>query len=890
MAMKAGFLPSLTFLLLLGLTFPGRSHASLSVSPSRIWLSQYVLVSVDAIGWVDAVTGQTNSEPSQLGSGSWIFPNVTVSDGQSFSNLWSSSNVFLLSFPPAETGPVTITAGSETVTVEVVDAGDLTNSPSPVAVGTTVTFTVPLIPSTSSPPSLLEWTPNVAGSGTSTTGTWTNGGTYTVSLWANDAYIYRSVQFAVFEIVGGFADSSAQCCGGTNSGGTNTFHVVMFPGQEGSLVNWTGAPLDGTDWGEERTVNFTNTGLATITATCGTSTFTFTNKVVRTEIDALLKTNYLAYGATNTVMITLATNAFGEVDWTAPGLTIAAQTDSSLTLDLPPETAAGEYTITATSRDTGVCTDMAKVYVVKVDYLPELLVIPVGGTGLVSVAVQPESVTNLLVFSGSPTNIATISTNAPALDVAAGTNTGTVSITASINGVSLLSTGKVAVFTAEFTNRNVDVAELGSTAGSVKIIPGEYADVAASHLVFDTENAGIATIAGSGTNFTVTGNYYGETQFFITAGVFTNRLDTATGTVVRVEVISTTMSGATMVNLKKDSNGEPYVVGAAPHWTEGGTSSHPVAYKATTITATSTNAITNVVSAQFRVLPASYNRDVHLKGDGSSFQYTNQTATASAGEVIYPATLASAPFGSAVDKAQLTINWSFALDGTNFQSAKASINDYYLTLAAPPETYHTVLDVACRHSTGAEDPYEAMAGIWPQFESRQVRRVDGTVMAYWGALAEDLDLLTTQHLVSNADGGCGAWANFLIEAAKCHDIAATYQSITYFPSGTFGAPYADYYAPGPPLDPTPPEFFVNALPAQGNETPRRRFINHAVVWVGNTIYDPSYGVPYEGDTALAAKHKWEDASLRAIEYRSTLDLSKQLIHNDPLDNVLWTKW
>lgn len=334
-----------------------------------------------------------------------------------------------------------------------------------------------------------------------------------------------------------------------------------------------------------------------------------------------------------------------------------------------------------------------------------------------------------------------------------------------------------------------------------------------------------------------------------------------------------------MKNVLQDS-GASYVTGGAPHWTEGGTSSHPVAYKV---------GDTNEVSAKFRVLPSSYTNLIHLKGEGDFF-YTNKSATATAGEVIYPATPASTNFGLRVAKDKLAINWSFALDGTNFQSAKASINDCYLTLAAPPETYHTVLDVACRHSTGAEDPYEAMAGIWPQFESRQVRRVDGTVMAYWGPLAEAVNLWTTEALVKNADGSCAAWANFLVEAAKCHDIAAAYQSITYFPSGTFGAPYADYYAPGPPMDPTPPEFFVNALPAQGNETPRRRFVNHAVVWVGNTIYDPSYGVTYEGDTKLAAKHKWEDASLRAIEYRSTLDLSKQLIHNDPLDNVLWTKW
>ena len=80
-------------------TAPGA--ASLTATPPRIWLGESVQVTVGAIGWFDSLTGETNSAPSQLGSGYWMFPEVTTSDSQTFNNLWSNTNTYTFGYYPS---------------------------------------------------------------------------------------------------------------------------------------------------------------------------------------------------------------------------------------------------------------------------------------------------------------------------------------------------------------------------------------------------------------------------------------------------------------------------------------------------------------------------------------------------------------------------------------------------------------------------------------------------------------------------------------------------------------------------------------------------------------------------------------------------------------------
>ena len=311
-----------------------------------------------------------------------MFPNVTTSDNQIFNNLWSNTNTYTLDYWPSAAGTNTITAGSLTVTVVVVQLTGLSYSPNPVAVSSNVTLTVSLFPTNATPPTTLEWSTNVTGSGTSASQTWTNWNIYPVDVWAPFWGVGGQVDVVVYAVDDIRAESTALCCGA--SGGTNTFYSRIQPAigdlaSVGSnLVFWTGGPLTGTNTGENISIPFTNLGLSIITVTCGSSFTNFTNVLVRVEIDPLRKTNYFAYGGTNSVTLTL-TNSYGEVDWEVGSLNYTNKTTNSITI-LSGGTGPDEYTVTATSRDTGTCVDTAKIVIVEAAFGPNPLVLPVGST------------------------------------------------------------------------------------------------------------------------------------------------------------------------------------------------------------------------------------------------------------------------------------------------------------------------------------------------------------------------------------------------------------------------------------------------------------------------------------------------------------------------------
>ena len=194
-------------------------------------------------------------------------------------------------------------------------------------------------------------------------------------------------------------------------------------------------------------------------------------------------------------------------------LSVTNKTTNSVTI-LPEY--AGEFTVTATSLDTGACVDSAKIFVVKVDY--DFLIIPAWGTGQVEVTVVPDSVQSMLVFTNNPANIAAVSGSAPLLNVASITNLSGISeITATINGVSLLSTGQVVVFTATFrTNANViDLPEGRTFTGEIEIQPTNFASQVMGQILVESTSPTNATVAGGGTNFTVFGHAYGTNSIYI---------------------------------------------------------------------------------------------------------------------------------------------------------------------------------------------------------------------------------------------------------------------------------------------------------------------------------------------------------------------------------------
>ncbi|MEN6459418.1 MAG: hypothetical protein ABFC63_10870, partial [Thermoguttaceae bacterium] len=227
-----------------------------------------------------------------------------------------------------------------------------------------------------------------------------------------------------------------------------------------------------------------------------------------------------------------------------------------------------------------------------------------------------------------------------------------------------------------------------------------------------------------------------------------------------------------------------------------------------------------------------------------------QQGTATLGDGKIHATLESQEaIPSTIESDILWFTWEVSLDGgKTWASAGYSCNKVYITWSNPTLSplYETCLYVGCNAAAGL-DASPSEAGLVAEtifdygFEGLDVRRVDGTQMTYWGTYASgdgQPDMFTTVGLLAHADGRCAAWANVFDDVLKAQGIS----------SGVVTAIQTKDISDG-----TGRGFIVKAsLPAQGNNTPHNDFWDgHAVVLVGTTIYDPSYG------THFASLSDWE---------------------------------
>ena len=722
-----------------------------------------------------------------MGSGYWVFPTVTSDDRQTFDQLWSNTNVCTFTFWPTTNGDIVLSGGGESATIHVVELTGISFSPTPVPVGSNINFTVTLLPANATPPSTLEWSTNVTGSGLSASQIWTNSGNYNVMVGGgtNHPYMCYAIWVPVFAVVGASVDYVALCCGAT--GGTNTFHVTMDPGEDGSLVFWTGGPLTGTNTGANISISFTNPGVSIITATCGSSFTNFTNVLVRVEIDPLRKTNYFAYGGSNTVTLNL-TNSYGDVDWYSDGLKTENVTTNSITIfsDIPTGeyASAAEYTVTAVSRDTGVCVDTAKIFIVRADFTPNPLVIPIGGTGQVQVTVMPDSVASLLVFTNLPplgggTNLFSISGSAPLIDVTAGTTNGIGEFIAKINGVSLLSTGQVMVFKASFKTNVIDIPESAIAIVGVEIAPTNATAVALTMLTYGGTDDTIATISGSGAEASLAGHAFGTNQVFITAPPMTNWMATGAVTVVRLTVEGATLAG-TKSHILNDMTGVAY---PEPNWMYGRATNFPCLILAGSPL---------LIDVKFKVLPASYTNPVIVQAVGNNqIPPELKKPQGSSNYVIWNG--AASRIGSGTNSYPTNVfhgahyfNWQFTTPqcSNSFFAAGTSVNEAYVALANVSKR-HTIVHLAC-HPGGATTPNEAADHTWSGsgFSALSVTTWDSQPLYYYRAgIAGANGVLTADPLIANKNGQCGAWADLLMEAFRVNGAAPILQPIRVEPVG-----------------------------------------------------------------------------------------------------------
>jgi len=265
-------------------------------------------------------------------------------------------------------------------------------------------------------------------------------------------------------------------------------------------------------------------------------------------------------------------------------------------------------------------------------------------------------------------------------------------------------------------------------------------------------------------------------------------------------------------------------------------------------------------------------------GDGLTFP---ATAVGAGGAGLSAAITSTQALPTTITSTTMAIDWKLSTDGGKaWQDLGASKNHLYVTGAdtnalALVNTYETVVDLGCTAANGQTPPaqpevlpaslpqVQAITNrIWGAFTGRKVYRVEdpSNPMTYWGKHAGPgstaTDLFSTLGLLTNGDGRCNAWADFLDDVLQVQGVQAHEVDVVIVPS-TINLP--NDTAPTNATGRVGIVMDVNK-PAQGNPTPWRYFPNHALVRIDGItgLYDPSYGTNKLGANA---DQQWQDAAI-----------------------------
>ena len=240
------------------------------------------------------------------------------------------------------------------------------------------------------------------------------------------------------------------------------------------------------------------------------------------------------------------------------------------------------------------------------------------------------------------------------------------------------------------------------------------------------------------------------------------------------------------------------------------------------------------------------------------------------------------------------LDWEINVGGSGWAKVARTKHTVYLTYADPIETANvlrreTLFNLGCRMAQGDAIPNSIVPSIYTEFTDQLVERVkpssgerDGDPMEYWATLNEQR--ATTERLLQDGTGACGAWARFFIDCLRAQGIDAELSRILPRAEGltdalraALSAKHGGTWSAGIEQH----RLFIrtwnvadtfNPLPetgvkAQHNADPNSEFADHSVARYGGKIYDPSYGSVRPGGGPFLTLLEWEDASLQATGTR-----------------------
>ncbi len=123
------------------------------------------------------------------------------------------------------------------------------------------------------------------------------------------------------------------------------------------------------------------------------------------------------------------------------------------------------------------------------------------------------------------------------------------------------------------------------------------------------------------------------------------------------------------------------------------------------------------------------------------------------------------PLANYVADFPLTLTWYATLAGATVGTqVGVSANETYLSLKTPVETseFNTVVYLGCHNAQGDTVESDTALDIWNRaFSQNSVATKEGTALFYY----KEFDTIgtTTEYLLKEHDGRCGAWASFTVD-------------------------------------------------------------------------------------------------------------------------------
>ncbi|MDQ8203476.1 hypothetical protein [Pelagicoccus sp. SDUM812003] len=206
---------------------------------------------------------------------------------------------------------------------------------------------------------------------------------------------------------------------------------------------------------------------------------------------------------------------------------------------------------------------------------------------------------------------------------------------------------------------------------------------------------------------------------------------------------------------------------------------------------------------------------------------------------------------------EFEIEWQIKIGDSDWFNAKTTKHTVYLTRAQPKASgrQESLFYLGCKNADGQTTEAGMISEIWNEFTDWDVRKRGGSSgMTYWGDIplgpdGKALEQCTNfDYLISEEDGTCEAWAQLFIEILRAQGTTSPKLAVIT-PKNVTNPDLNGQFLLIRNWTSNPSWQALDRIPAQSNTDSPASFDNHAIVKIGTTLYDPSYGRSFGSENA-----------------------------------------